>query len=294
MFYKQIVKQMVLSFFVFLLTCSQLCFAGSIVDSTGATITVKDPQRIVTLSGNVTETVFTLGLGEKVIGVDASSVYPEAATKKEQVGYHRRVSAEGILSLAPDLIIATSDSGPPNVIEQIRASGIPIAILTGEHTLDGAQKRIEQISKLLDKEKEGHLLVWGMHDKMKFVLKHENPPRVLFVYARGAGTQNVAGAETGADTMIKLAGGQNAVTEYTGYKPMNAEAIIAAAPDYILFTERGLQSVGGAEEVLKMNGIAQTPAGEKKNIISLDDLVLLGFGPRTAEGVIDLSKMLQE
>ena len=133
-----------------------------------------------------------------------------------------------------------------------------------------------------------------MHDKMKFVLKHETPPKVLFVYARGAGTQNVAGTDTGADTMIRLAGGQNAVTEYTGYKPMNAEAIIAAAPDYILFTERGLQSVGGAEEVLKMSGIAQTPAGEKKNILSMDDLVLLGFGPRTAEGVIDLSKKLQE
>ena len=94
--------------------------------------------------------------------------------------------------------------------------------------------------------------------------------------------------------MIRLAGGANAVTEYEGYKPMSAEAIIGAAPDYILFTSRGLESVGGVDGVVKMNGIAQTPAGQNKNIISLDDLVLLGFGPRTAEGALELSKAIQK
>ena len=126
MFRNQILTLLLFAFF----TRSNISFAGEIIDSTGQTVSVENPQKIVTLSGNVTETVFTLGLGGKVVGVDASSVYPEEATQKEQVGYHRRVSAEGILSLGPDLIIATSDSGPPNVIEQIKASGVPIAILS--------------------------------------------------------------------------------------------------------------------------------------------------------------------
>ena len=191
------------------------------------------------------------------------------------------------------MIIATDAAGPPEVVDQIRKSGIPMAVLSSEATLEGAQNRIEQISKLLDKEKEGHVLVWDMQDKIKMVTKPKTPPKVLFIYARGGGTQNVAGLETSANAMIELAGGVNAVTEYTGYKPMNAEAILAAQPDYILFTARGLESVGGAEEMKKLPGLSETPAAKNDNIIAIDDLLLLGFGPRTAEGVLQLSNAIQ-
>ena len=141
---------------------------------------------------------------------------------------------------------------------------------------------------------EGQALVTKMGEQIKGVAKAEKAPKVLFIYARGAGMQNVAGMGTSADAMIRLAGGANAVTEYEGYKPMSAEAIIAAAPDYILFTSKGLKSVGGVDAVAKMKGIAQTPAGQQKNIISIDDLVLLGFGPRTAEGAVELSRLIQK
>ena len=268
--------------------------AGTITDSTGTEITIESPSKIITLSGNVTETVFALGMGEQIVGVDSSSLYPEEATKKGQVGYHRRINAEGLLSLSPDLIIATDAAGPPEVIEQIRKSGIPMAVLSSDATLKGAQQRIKQISKLLDAEKEGHLLVWEMEDKIKLVTRPQTPPKVLFIYARGGGTQNVAGLETSANAMIELAGGVNAVTEYTGYKPMNAEAILAAQPDYILFTARGLDSVGGAEEMKKLPGLSETPAAKNDRIISIDDLLLLGFGPRTAEGVLQLSNAIQD
>jgi len=276
-----------------LMFASLFAEAGTITDSTGAEVTAESPTKIITLSGNVTETVFALGLGEKVAGVDSSSLYPVEATAKPQVGYHRRINAEGLLSLSPDLIIATDAAGPPEVVEQIRKAGIPMAVLSSEATLEGAQSRIEQISKLLDKEKEGHVLVWEMQDKIKMVTKPKTPPKVLFIYARGGGTQNVAGLETSANAMIELAGGVNAVTEYTGYKPMNAEAILAAQPDYILFTARGLESVGGAEEMKKLPGLSETPAAKNDNIISIDDLLLLGFGPRTAEGVLQLSNAIQ-
>lgn len=276
-----------------LLFTSIFAEAGTITDTTGLEVTVDNPQKIITLAGNVTETVFALGLGEQVAGVDSSSLYPVEATEKPQVGYHRRINAEGLLGLSPDLIIATDAAGPPEVVEQIRKSGIPMVVLSSESTLEGAQNRIEQISKLLDKEKEGHLLVWEMQDKIKLVTKPKTPPKVLFIYARGGGTQNVAGLETSANEMIELAGGVNAVTEYTGYKPMNAEAILAAQPDYVLFTARGLESVGGAEEMKKLPGLSETPAAKNDNIISIDDLLLLGFGPRTAEGVLQLSNAIQ-
>ena len=279
---------------LFLMNGLMNALAGTITDSTNTVVTVDAPTRIVTLSANVTETVFALGLGDNVIGVDSSSLYPTEATEKSQVGYYRRINVEGLLSLAPDLIIATDAAGPPEVIDQIRQSGIPIAILSSEPSLIGAQNRITLISTLLDKTKEGHVLAWDMQDQVKMVIKPKTTPTVLFIYARGGGTQNVAGLETSANSMIELAGGINAVQEYTGYKPMNAEAILAADPDYILFTSRGLDSIGGVEAVKAMPGISETSAAEQNHIIGIDDLLLLGFGPRTAEGVKLLSEALQQ
>ncbi|MGC6508842.1 MAG: heme/hemin ABC transporter substrate-binding protein [Myxococcota bacterium] len=279
---------------LFLLTGMLSANAGNITDSTGTKITIDNPKRIVTLSANVTETVFAIGLGDSIVGVDSSSLYPQMATNKSQVGYYRRINAEGLLGLAPDLIIATDAAGPPEVIEKIRKSGIPMAILSSEASLKGAQNRIEQISTLLDKKKEGHTLVWEMQDQLAAMRKPKEQPKVLFIYARSGGTQNVAGLDTSANAMIELAGGINAVQGYTGYKPMNAEAILAAQPDYVLFTSRGLESIGGVETAKKLPGISETPAAANDKIISIDDLLLLGFGPRTAEGVMQLSELLQD
>jgi len=269
-------------------------FAGTITDSTGAVIEANDPKRIVTVAGNVSETVFALGAGDRVVAVDASSVFPPAAQQLPKVGYYRNINAEGILSMSPDLVIATDSAGPPPVIAQIRGAGIPIAILDSAQSFEGAQNRVTQIAKLLDKTDEGKALTESMADELSAMKKPATPPKVLFIYARGAGTQNVAGTDTAANAMIELAGGVNAVSEYTGYKPMNAEAIITASPDYILFTARGLESIGGVEAAAALNGIAQTPAGMNKNIIAIDDLMLLGFGPRTSQGAIELSKAIQE
>jgi iron complex transport system substrate-binding protein len=268
--------------------------AGTIVDSTSATVEANNPQRIVTVAGNVSETVFALGVGDKVVGVDASSLFPAAVHQLPKVGYYRSINAEGILSLSPDLVIATDSAGPPAVIEQIRGAGIPIAVLDSAQSFEGAQRRVTQIAKLLDRTDEGTALTATMAKELSAMTRPETPPRVLFIYARGGGTQNVAGTETAANAMIELAGGKNAVSEYTGYKPMNAEAMIQANPDYILFTQRGLESIGGVEAAATLTGIAQTPAGKNQNIIALDDLLLLGFGPRTAQGAIELSKALQE
>ena len=88
---------------------------------------------------------------------------------------------------------------------------------------------------------------------------------------------NVAGRDTAAAELIALAGGISCVDEYEGYKPINAEAIIAAKPDFVLLTDRGLTSIGGVEAVAKLPGISLTKAGKEKNIISMDDLLLLGF-----------------
>ena len=268
--------------------------AGSIVDSQEQTIEVDSPQRIVTVAGNVTETVFALGLGDQVVGVDASSLYPAAVHQLPKIGYYRDINAEGVLSMSPDLIIATDAAGPPGVLEQLRGSGVPLAVLDSAQSIEGAQDRIMQIATLLDRSDEGERLKAQMQTELESVTRPESAPKVLFVYARGGGTQMVAGRDTAAAAMIELAGGVNAVSGYEGYKPMNAEAIIEANPDCILFSKRGLESVGGVEAAAQLSGVSLTTAGQNKKIIAIDDLVLLGFGPRTAQGVVELSRAIQE
>lgn len=253
-------------------------------------------SRIVTLSGTITEIVFALGASDQVVGVDASSSYPQAVNEMPKVSYHRHLSAEGVLSLAPTLVIATSEAGPPAAIEHLRGAGVELLILPHEPTVESALAKIELIATTLGTSKIGKTLIARI--RAQLALAQSSHPtqtakiKVLFIYARGQGTLNVAGRATGADTIIELAGGVNAVQGYTGYKPLTSEAVIAAAPDVILLLDKGLESIGGSAALWELPGLALTPAGRQRRVISLDGLLLLGFGPRLGQAAMTLQQAL--
>ena len=253
-------------------------------------------SRIVTLSGTITEIVFALGASDQVVGVDASSSYPQAVNEMPKVSYHRRLSAEGVLSLAPTLVIATSEAGPPAAIEHLRSAGVELLILPHEPTVESALSKIELIAKTLGASKTGETLIARI--RAQLALARSSHPtqtakiKVLFIYARGQGTLNVAGRATGADTIIELAGGVNAVQGYEGYKPLTSEAVIAAAPDVILLLDKSLESIGGSAALWELPGLVITPAGRQRRVISLDGLLLLGFGPRLGQAAMTLQRDL--
>ena len=255
-----------------------------------------DTSRIVTLGGSVTEIVYALGAGDQVVGVDASSVYPEAATEQPNVGYFRKVPAEGVLSLNPSLVLALEGTGPPTVFEQFRSAGVRIVQVPDTPSVTGAKQKIQQIGDLLGRSAQADSLIAAMERELEAAqaLRTEasSTPRVLFVYARGSGTMNVAGRGTSAAAMIELAGGKNAITGFEGFKPMSAEAVVEAEPDVILALTRGLESIGGTEGLLEQPGIPLTPAGKQERIVAMDDLLLLGFGPRLGTAVTRLTKKL--
>ena len=251
------------------------------------------PGRLVTVPGNVTETVFALGMGDAVVGACASSQYPEAVEALAKVGYRNHLNAEGILSLSPDLLIATEEAGPKEVMDQIRDAGIEIALVSTERTSDGAIERIQEVAQLLGRESEGEELVQTIRQDLEKVVQPTSPPKVLFIYVARK-TSMVAGTGTAAESMIQLAGGVNAVTEFEDFKPMNPEEIVSANPDYILLDNSGLESLGGIEQALALPGIAETTAGKNRQIIAMDKTLLLGFGPRLAEGAEQLAQLLQK
>ena len=279
--------------FVFYVTNS---YTEEVIDFNGRVVLVEDTSRIVSLGGAVTEIVFALGFGEKVVGVDASSSYPEAVNDISKVSYHRRLSAEGIISLAPTLIIATTEAGPPEVIQQLRSAGVTILILPHEPTVECTIEKIQIIGSALNKRKEAAEIIGQINkdlNQVKSLNKRQiNKQKVIFIYARGQGNLMVAGKETAANTMVELAGAVNAVQGYEGYKPLTAEAVVAAAPDVILLMDSGLLSIGGAEKIWSIPGISLTPAGKSKRYQAIDGLRFLGFGPRVTQAALELNRLL--
>lgn len=271
----------------------------TVTDSSGAEVTVTDVSRIVTLNGDITETVFALGLGGNVVADDVSALYPPEAAALPKIGYQRELNVEGILSFEPTVVIGDEEAGPPEVIQQLRNAGIPVVIVSSDTTsIYGPVDEIRQVGQALGIPAEGDALATKLETQLQeaeaLAATASSKPRVAFLYIRGQGTQMIAGSGTSADLVIAAAGGINAGADsgIQGYAPITPEALVAAAPDVILVMQAGLASVGGVEGLLAIPGVSQTPAGESGNVVAFEDLYLLGFGPRLGEAVHDLTLAL--
>lgn len=255
-------------------------------------------RRIVSVGGALTETIYALGAQAELVGVDTTSLHPAAARALPSVGYARQLSAEGVLSLAPTLVVASDEAGPATVIRQLEAARLPVHVLASAHGIEASATRIAKLAALLGRDAQGDALAKQVQQAASaardraVALHRAAPPRVLFVLAHSMSQLRVAGEDTAADAMIRLAGARNALAGVAGYKPLNPEAALAAAPDWILTTDQGLEAAGGIEGLLKAPGLAATPAGQARRVASLDALWLLGFGPRLPSAIESLSQAL--
>lgn len=253
------------------------------------------PARVVSVGGTVTETVFALGGGARVVGVDATSRFPAEVMKLPQVGVHRDLSVEGVLSLSPDLVLVGDDAAPPAALEQLRTAAVRVVVVPRDASVKGVRETVRVVAEALGVKPAGDALLAKL-DRRLSQLSTAAPaskPRVAYVYAAG-GSFLVAGADTAADAMLTLAGGSNAVQGYTGYRPLSAEALVAAKPDVILFPARALAAVGGVEGILRAPGVALTPAGKSGRVLPVDDALALGFGPRLPEAITVVRSLIVE
>lgn len=248
--------------------------------------------RVVSLGGDVTEIVYAIHAQDQLAGVDSTSTWPEAAHKLPDVGYVRQLSAEGVLALRPDLILATHDAGPPTAMEQIRGAGVRIEALPVSRSADDIEAKIRRIGELMGHAKEADSLASDVAARFatlaKAVAAMPTHPRAVFLMSTGQGSPMAAGRDTAADRAIALAGGVNAATDLPGYKAVSPEALVAMKPDVILLMKEREDAVGGVDGVLQMPGVADTPAGKAKRIYFVEGQALLGFGPRTAENAAAL------
>lgn len=255
-----------------------------------------DARRIVSIGGAVTEIAFALGAGDEIVAVDTTSLWPPEADDLPDIGYMRRLSAEPILALDADLVLASARSGPLAVLEQLASAGMAVETIPDEPSIEGIDRKVEAVGRALGREAAGEKLkaeiAAAFADAARAVTAVAPAPRVLFIISMGRGAPQAAGQDTAADAIIRLAGGTNAVTGYAGYRPLNPEAAIAAAPDLILTMTQTVEALGGAETLLARPEIGPTPAGAAGRLVDLDGPLLLGFGPRTPEAVRELAGSL--
>jgi iron complex transport system substrate-binding protein len=259
------------------------------------TVSLNAQQRIITAGSAITETVCALGDCDKIIASDRTSLYPASIQQLPSIGYRSGISAEGIISLKPTIIMAEKDYVDDAVLRQLSASGIQLVVVERKLNINDTKKYILQIASVLNRQPEAKKLIASIETditEVKSLLKKsETIPKVVCVYNRGTTTLSAAGTGTFAE-ILPLVGAVNAFSNIDGYKPLNTEAFIAANPDYLLMVSSGFQSLGGIEGVLKIPGVAQTIAGKQKQIISLDSLMLTNFGPRIGQAVKELVLLL--
>ncbi|OHZ31657.1 hemin ABC transporter substrate-binding protein [Agrobacterium vitis] len=253
-------------------------------------------SRIVSIGGTVTEILYDLGAGERIVAVDSTSLYPPEVSSKPNVGYMRRLSAEGILAQKPDLILTEAGSGPPDALAVLAQSGVALVNIPQQPSAETVAPRIRAVGAAIGKGPQAEALASQFEtqlDTLKTDLAHlpAQKKRVLFVLSIANGRIMAAGKDTAADAMIRLAGAANAVGDSTGYKPLSDEAVIAAAPDIILTMDHGAAPLS-AKEIFALPALATSPAAQTQAFLSMDGLYLLGFGPRTADAARELASKL--
>lgn len=239
-------------------------------------------QRIISMGGGVTETVYALGHADAVIAIDTSSPPPQGK-QVPRIGYVRTISAEGVLALKPDLIVAPDSLGPPTARQQLQAAGVKLEVLPEVKSVAGAIERIIRLGAILNAPEKAKTLAQIIRDADTQTPAKANAPKVLFLFVHGSGPLQAAGKNTRGGAAIEAAGGINAITAYEGYRPLSPEAAVAAQPDILLTTERALKAVGGAASFWRAPGLALTPAGKTQRVIVMNDLALLGFGTQLAQ-----------
>jgi iron complex transport system substrate-binding protein len=259
------------------------------------TQSISSRQRLICIGSAVTEIVYALEANDLIVGVDTTSIYPDAARSLPSIGYSRTLSAEGVLSLSPSQILCTEDAGPPVVLQQIQDAGIRIQRIPAHHTFTGVCDRVIAIGQAIHQPTRADQLKlqlqqqWArIEDAMKAKPFPSAAPRVLYIHSMNPSQVMVSGQETNANAMIRYAGLRNAMDGFKGYKPLTPEAVIVANPDLILVTDQGLQAIGGRSQLARLPGMKRTKAILSQKVISMDAVYLLGFGPRMPEAVITL------
>jgi iron complex transport system substrate-binding protein len=262
-------------------------------------------QRIVCIGQAYNEMIYALGAEGNLVGVDYSSTYPPEIRKVPTVGYHRALSAEGILSLKPTLIIHDNNIGPEAVVRQLQALHIPMKTFRAkDDSIEGAKALLREMGAFFHKEQRAQELCAKIDRDMaaaaEAVKQYANAPRVAVIhFGRASNVYLLVGNGGGGDAgtagkMVELAGGRMAIEKAGMQRMASPELIAESNPQVILMTEYGFDRLGSADKATTLPGVAETDAAKNHRIYRVSEHELMYFGPDTGENVLKLAKLIHQ
>ncbi len=258
----------------------------------------KDTSRIVVAGGSITEILFFLNESQNIVAVDTTSNYPEDAKNYPSIGYVRALSAEGVLSLNPTLIIGENDMGPENVLEQLKKTKIELRVLDEKNSIKGIEDKISCIASIIGKNDNFNKNVRFEKSvsKLKIISKANSKKNIrgLVILMMQGTSPVVAGRNTSGGDFLKMIGSENTMSSFEGWKPAGKESILLSNPNFILITKRATKNYGSLNSFLKESGIEMTEAARTQSVFSLDGMSFLGFGPRTINSGLEISNKIYE
>lgn len=272
------------------ITC--LWLAANIAHASQCPEVTADTTRIVVSGGSLTEIIYRLGAEANIVGVDRTSNFPPAALELPQIGYVRALSAEGVLSQEPTLLLGEDDTGPPEVVDQLRAAGLAIAIVGEQHDADGIIAKVRCVGKLIGREAAAEALIRDTltpaSDSLAGHTGDATRKKGVVLLGIRDGTLIAAGEETSGAGLLTMMDTDNALSAMSGWKPVSMEAMLAADPAFLIVPERGVKDAGGVDKLLEHPALRLTRAAKEKRVYAMDGMAMLGFGPRTLEAAARL------
>ncbi|MGS3175368.1 heme/hemin ABC transporter substrate-binding protein [Aeromonas sanarellii] len=234
-------------------------------------------ERIVSIGPATTELILALGGEQSLVATDVSSPDPRGVPK---VGYHRALAAEGILSLAPTLVVGSDEMGPSSTLDQLRRASVEVKVMATAPTLANLNERIDTLADLLGDQAAGSKLkaeIATQSDILAAQAKQNKPLKVVFLLLHKGQPTSIAGGNTTASALVTLAGGVNPVAQLHDYKPVSTESLIELQPDLVLVSGRDWQQYQDPDAVLsQVPALTATPAGKNRAIHAIDGHALQG------------------
>ncbi|MFL5575166.1 MAG: hemin ABC transporter substrate-binding protein [Gemmatimonadaceae bacterium] len=256
-------------------------------------------ERVVAVSKQINEYLYAIGAQDLLVGRDLTSLYPAEIRRLPSVGYHRALSAEGIVSLQPTLLLTDGNVGPDAVLDQVRKVGVPVETMKPGSTMDSAQLLLARLGARFHRERAADSVLAAWRNALASAVRESRPvageprPRVLVMHFGQLVNDYLAVNRGGAaDQLIAWAGGVNAVDSVGGMTRLTPELIAKAAPDVIIATDVGFDRLGSAERFAALPGVSLTPAGKAGRIHRIDESEIMYFGPRTPAALVELSRAL--
>lgn len=266
-----------------------------VTDAVGRQVEVVDASRVVAIGGAVTEILFALGLGDRVIGIDQTSTFPPEARSRPNVGYARTLAPEGVLSVSPSLILAIEGAGPSSTLDVLKQASVPVVLIPDGHTPESVERKITLIADAMGVPEKGRALADAVRADFATLAQGvaglKGQPRAVFVLSASGGAPVVGGTGTSADAMFHLAGVTNAMAGIPGFKPAVDEVALTADPDAVVVMTDGGQKLT-ADVIFALPAFKGTPAARDGRLVALPGSYLLGFGPRAPQAARDLALAL--